>query len=197
MKLAQRHVDHDALASEPPISLNLRRLQPVEIVLLCRHVYRLPIDGFPLFNRLTIALEKQLIDLPRADLPFGRRVYETFAMSPLPVDRLTIALLVRWLTLVDHNAGFSLWHRLVRDQDPTVRQEAYEPIHHHFTHPHRPPAEGFEQEGLTLADAHALRAAFTRAHQTGHCHVIGQTAVTDTLRETTHSIGRSPAGRPI
>jgi hypothetical protein len=183
MRLAQRRVDHGAVTDESPISLNLRQLQPLEIVLICRHIHSLPLDGFPAFGRLVVAVENQLVDLPRADLPFARRVYQTFAMSPFPVDRLTIALLVRCLTLVDHDAGFSLWHQLVRDHNRTVRQEAYEPIHHHFTHPQRPPAEGFEQDGLTLADAHALSDAFTRAHQTGHYHVIGHTAVTDTLRE--------------
>jgi hypothetical protein len=192
MRPIQQYVDHGGVTVtnglSSPVYLHLRRLRPVEIVLICRHIHDLPIDGFPVFGRLVVELEKQLIDLLRTDLPFARRVYKTFAISPFPADRLTIVLLVRWLTLADHDAGFSLWHQLVRDENPTVRQEAYEPIHQHLTNTARPPAEGLKHEGLTLTDGQALRDAFTSAHQTGHFHIIRHTIITDTLREATLNI---------
>lgn len=185
---AHENADHDAPAKESPaITLDVTKLQPLEIVLACRYIHDMPLDGFPAFDHLADELERQLENLPKIDLPFARTVYGTFAMSPHPADRLNVGLMLPQLTLVDHDAGFSLWHQLVRDEHPTVRRDVYRPIHKHLTNTNRPPEQGLNEEGLTLADGHQLRDAFLSAQYPDGRHVIGQTPIAEALEEATRS----------
>jgi hypothetical protein len=185
---AHENEDHSPLAEESPaITLNLTKLQPIEIVLACRYLHDMPLDGFPTFDHLADELERQLENLPKIDLAFARTVYGAFAMSTHPADRLNVGLMLRHLTLVDHDAGFSLWRQLVRDEHPTVRRDVYRPIHKHLTSTARSAEQGLTEEGLTLADGHQLRDAFLGAQYPDGCHAIGQTAIAEALDEATRS----------
>lgn len=188
MGSARRDANHDE-PSDPhePLGIQVRHLRPLEIVLVRRYVHNMPVEGFPAFDRLADDLERQLKALPTRDLPFAREVYGTFAASPYPADRLHAGLLLRSLTLVDHEAGLALWHQLVRDEHPVVRRDTYEPIHRHLTSSTVPAEQGLAQEGLTLADGHQLRDAFIGAQYLGGCHVVGETAISKVLQEATRS----------
>jgi hypothetical protein len=178
---------HETTDEPPPLSLDIRRLKPLEIVLIRRCAHHMPLDGFPAFDQLAAELEEQLEDLPQTDLPFAREVYNTFAMSPYAIDRLHVGLLLPQLTLADHDTGFALWHQLVRDEHPTVQRDTYQPIREHLTKPEPTAIEELGRNGLTLADGHRLRSAFIDAQYLGGRHVIDQTPATEALQEATHS----------
>lgn len=188
MGSADRDANHDEPSGcHPPLGIQVRHLRPLEIVLIRRYVHNMPVEGFPAFDRLADELERQLKALPQTDLSFALEVFDTFAMSPYPADRLHAGLLLRYLTRVDHDAGFTLWHQLVRDEHPVVRRDVYEPIHRHLTSISRPAEQGLAEEGLTLADGHELRDAFIGAQYLGGCHVVGKAAINKTLQEATRS----------
>jgi hypothetical protein len=185
---AHTNADHDELAEDSPaIAINITKLQPLEIVMACRYVHNMPLDGFPAFDQLADELEQQLERLPQIDLAFAREVYGVFATSPYPADRLNVGLILRQLTLVDHDSGFALWHQLVRDEHPTVRRDVYRPIYRHLTSTERSAEQSLSEEGLTLADGHQLRDAFIGAQYPDGCYVIDQTPVAEALREATRS----------
>jgi hypothetical protein len=188
MDAASQAIDDDQIdGRQSPLTVDVRRLKPLEIVLARRFVHDMPLDGFPAFDGLAEQLEQQLEALPQADLPFAQEVYGTFASSPYAIDRLNVGLMLRPLTLVDHATGFALWNQLVRDEHPTVRRDVYQPIQNHLERTDRSAEEGLAEEGLTLADGHHLRNAFIGAFYIGGCHVVAETDITATLQEATHS----------
>jgi hypothetical protein len=164
------------------------RLQPLEIFIMRRYVHDMPLDGFPGCDELASELQRQLTVLPQTNLIFARNVYGTFAQSPYPIDRLNVGLMFRSLTRVDHETGLALWSQLVRDGNPVVRRDVFEPMRSHVDSADGSVEEGRAQEGLTLADGNQLRDEFIRAHYLGGCHVVGHAAITDALREATHSV---------
>lgn len=178
-----------AEASGPAISVDLRRLQPLEIVLLSRYAIGsdASTDGFPSIDACCESLTQQLRELPETDLSYARIVYNTFASSPYPIDRMTIGLNLRGMTLADHDTGFELWSQLVRDENWRVRRDVYEQINTRFQDINRPPALVFAEEGLTIDDAGQLRDQYIEAaHPTGQ-FAIGRTALSEALEEATKS----------
>jgi hypothetical protein len=178
----------ESMNARPAISVDVRRLQPLEIVLMRRYVHEMPLDGFEAFDELAEDLERQLAMLPRTDLPFALTVYGAFAASPYPIDRLHLGLIVRSLTQADHDTGYAFLRQLVRDKIPGVRRDCYETIDHHLRRTDITAEEGLAQEGLTLADGHQLRDDHHRAESHGDFYIVDENDVTEPLREATDSL---------
>lgn len=179
--------DDQTVDQRPPLTIDVRRLHPMEIVIARRYVHEMPAEGFDAFDDLADQLDQQLEDLPTTDLPFAREVYGTFATSPYPIDRINVGLMLRPLTLVDHATGLRLWNQLVRDEHPAVRRDIYGQISIHLDGTEGDPEVGLAKQGLTLADGQQLRVAFIAAGNGEGLHIIGETNNTEALREATRS----------
>jgi hypothetical protein len=183
----------EIIANSPVIQIDFMRLQPIEIVLLSRVATESSTSAFPAIDECADDFQRQLSELPNADLTFAREVCAAFAQSPFPVDRDTLARhLIQPMTLADHDFGFSLLHQLVRDQHPEVRSEAYSEVLHSLNGEdihgnERPVEEALAELGLTVEDAHELTHAFINAQYQNNLHAIGQTALAEDLQEATRS----------
>jgi hypothetical protein len=187
MAETQQNGGSGVIGPDAPMLLDIRKLQPVEVVLLSRYATNSSTGDFPTLDCWAVKFERHVECLPETDLAFAREVYSTFAVSPFPIDRLNLGHMIRYLTRADHDAGVSLWHQLVRDEHFKVRRVAYDPVRSCLRDRQRPPEERLAELGLTLTDAHRLRDAFIDAQFPCGRHIVSRTAIAEALETATES----------
>lgn len=171
------------------------------------------VDAYGLRERLHFTFES----LPEADSGRAKELFHAFANSPRATDRETLTNhLIISLTKVDHDAGVTLWDRLIRDSDKDVRGEAERMLHEMLYEAAGPPydrnpstdtwfsgmhfiarldeARLNHYTGLTREDAYNLLESYAYAENGQYVYDLGREALSKLITAQPHQVQAGPGG---